>query len=99
MKTQIQSIHFDADKKLQDFIENKMDKLYKIYDRIENCDIILKLDKNDQNKNMIVEISMSIPGNRLFVKDQSESFEMAFEKAIEQIKKQLLKHKEKVSMT
>ncbi|MGZ4116479.1 MAG: HPF/RaiA family ribosome-associated protein, partial [Bacteroidia bacterium] len=66
------------------------------FNEIESCDIILKLDKNDQDKNKIVEINLNIPNNRFFAKDQSESFEIAFDKAIDQIKKQLVKHKEKV---
>jgi putative sigma-54 modulation protein len=97
MKTQIQSIHFDADKKLQDLIQGKIDEIYKIHNRIENCNVILKLDKNDKNKNKVVEINLDIPGNRVFVKDQADSFEAAVDMAIDELKKQLNKRKDKVS--
>jgi putative sigma-54 modulation protein len=97
MKTQIQSIHFDADKKLQDFIYDKTDELFEVYNRIENCDVILKMDKDNKNKDKVVEINMNIPGNRLFVKNHAETFEIAFEMAINEIKKQLAKQKEKSS--
>lgn len=97
MKTQIQSIHFDADKKLQDFIHVKIDELFEIYSRIENCDVILKIDKDSKNKDKVVEINLNIPGNRLFVKNYAETFEIATEMAINEIKKQLAKHKKKMS--
>ncbi len=97
MKTQIQAIHFDADKNLQDFIHSKIDNLYEIYNKIESCDVILKLDKNNKNKNKVVEINMNIPGNRLFAKNQTDSFEAAVELATDEIKKQLNKHKNKIS--
>ncbi len=96
MKTQIQSIHFAADKILSDLIEEKLDKLDKIYDRIESCHVILKIDKDSKNKNKLVEISMILPGKRLFAKTQSEAFETAFEKVLEEIKKQLVKRKDKI---
>lgn len=96
MKIKIQSVHFDADKKLQDLIQKEADKLYKIYHRIEDCNVILRLDKNDQNKNKFVEINVKMLGNNFFVKDQADTFEIASHMAFEEIRKQLQKHKEKV---
>jgi putative sigma-54 modulation protein len=97
MKTQIQSIHFDADNKLLDLIQEKVNELFKVYDRIESCDVILKLDKNTENKDKVVEINMNIPGKRLFTKNQSNKFEVAADMAIDDIKKQLNLHKNKIA--
>ncbi len=97
MKTQIQSIHFDATEELQNFIQEKIDKMDKIYNRIESCNIILKLDKNDQAQNKVVEINMVIPGYRLFASDQSETFETAMNRVVEEMESQLHKHKDKMS--
>lgn len=97
MKIQIQSVHFDMDIKLQEFIDAKVTKLISLYDRIESCKVILKLNKNNKNRNKVAEINLDIPGNRLFAKDQSESFEESFDMAYEEIKKQLLGRKEKLS--
>lgn len=97
MKVQIQSIHFDMDIKLQEFIDARIDKLTSLYDRIESVSVILKLDKNNKNKNKVTEINLDIPGNRLFAKNQSESFEESFDMAHDEIKKQLLSRKDKLS--
>lgn len=97
MRTQIQSIHFEMDIKLKEFIEAKIAKLTNLYDRIESCQVILKLDKNNKKKNKVAEINLDIPGNRLFAKNQSESFEESLDMAYEEIKKQLLTRKDKLA--
>lgn len=96
MKTQIQSIRFDIDKDLEDHIEKRIDKLIKIYDRFENFNVLLKFDKNNKQKNKVVEINVDVPGNRLFVVDRSETFELAFDLAVDEIKKILIKRKHKL---
>lgn len=95
MKLQMHSIHFDADKKLLDFIEKKISKLETFYDRIVDGEVILKLDKNEERENKIVEIKLFIPGNMLFAKEQSKSFEAAADLLVETMKRQLTKYKEK----
>ena len=96
MKVKIQSIHFDADKKLLDFIQEKVNKLETFYDKIISGDVVLKIDKGDDAENKMVEIRLFIPGNDLFVKKQCRSFEEAVDMGMEALRKQITKHKEKV---
>ena len=70
MTLKIQSVHFDADKKLLAFVEEKVDKLTHYYDGIINSEVILKLDKSDAAENKIAEIKVHIAGNDLFAKKQ-----------------------------
>ncbi|WP_143962540.1 ribosome hibernation-promoting factor, HPF/YfiA family [Litoribacter populi] len=95
MKLQMHSIHFDADQKLINFIQKKADKLDTYYDRIIDGEVFMKLDKNDRSENKVVEIKMNVPGKQLFSKTQNGSFEAAADEAIEQLRRQLKKHKEK----
>ncbi|HYG39202.1 MAG TPA: ribosome-associated translation inhibitor RaiA [Cytophagales bacterium] len=95
MKLQMHSIHFDADKKLLDFVQKKISKLETFYDRIVDGQVILKLDKNEEKENKVVEIKLFLPGNMLFGKEQSKSFEAAADLLVESMKKQLTKHKQK----
>lgn len=95
MRVSIQSIHFDADVKLTEFIENRIKKLETFYDKIVDSEVFLRIDKNDANNNKVVEIKMGIPGKSLFAKEQKASFEAAADDAVEALRRQLKKHKEK----
>lgn len=96
MRVQIQSIHFDADVKLTEFIEAKIKKLETFYDKIVDSEVYLKIDNHDANNNKVVEIKMGIPGKSLFAKEQKASFEAAADEAVEALRRQLKKHKEKM---
>ncbi len=95
MKLQMHSVHFDADQQLLDFIQRKADKLDTFYDRIVDGEVYLKQENGDETNNKVVEIKINIPGNQLFAKEQNGSFEAATDKAVEALRRQLKKHKEK----
>ena len=97
MKLQVHSIHFDADMKLLEFIQMKLNKLDIFYDRITGGEVFLRLDKGDKKKikSKLLEIKISLPGAVLFVKEMATSFEEAMDLAIEALKIQLKKFKEK----
>lgn len=96
MKIRVQSIHFSADVKLLDFIQKKADKLDQFFDQIISGEVYLKLENTEDEANKITEIKLLIPGNDLFAKEQCKTFEEATDKAIESLKRQIDKHKEKV---
>lgn len=99
MKLQVHSIHFTADQKLLAFIQLKLSKLDQFYDRIVSGEVFLKLDKGEKNKthNKLLEIKINVPGAVLFVKETGKSFEEAIDLAIDILKGQLKKFKEKVT--
>ena len=90
------SIHFDADAKLVDFIQRKADKLDTFFDRIIDGEVFMRLEKNESNENKIIEIKLNIPGNQLFAKEKSRTFEAAADEAVEALRRQLKKYKEKL---
>ena len=95
MKLQMHAIHFDADHKLVDFIQKKTDKLETFYDRIIDGEVFMRLDKDDNRQNKIIEIKLNIPGDQLFARTKSKSFEAATDEAVEALRRQLKKFKEK----
>ncbi|MES2274514.1 MAG: ribosome-associated translation inhibitor RaiA [Bacteroidota bacterium] len=95
MKITVQSIHFTADVKLLDFIQKKADKLDQFYDKIISGEVYLKLENVDNEVNKISEIKIQLPGNQLFAKEQCKTFEEATDLAIESLRKQIDKHKQK----
>jgi putative sigma-54 modulation protein len=96
MKVNIQSLHFNADSKLQEFIESKLEKLATHYDKIIESDVILRIDNASNNENKNAEIKLHVPGNDLFAKRQCASFEEAVDECIDALRNQIMKHKEKI---
>lgn len=96
MKINISSIHFKADQKLEGFIQEKLNKLSTIYEGVLGSEVTLKLDKDEKMENKIAEIKLFIKGNDLFAKKQSKSFEESTDNAIEALRKQLTKRKDKI---
>ncbi len=96
MDIKIQSIHFDADQKLLDFIRDKVSRLDSIHDGIIGAEVILRLDKSSDTENKVGEIKLLVPGTDLFVKKQCKTFEEAIDSGVEAMRKQAMKHKEKL---
>jgi putative sigma-54 modulation protein len=95
MKIKIQSIHFDADKRLLEHIQEKVSKLNHFHDGILSGDVILRVEKNNNPENKVAEIKLLIPGTDLFTKRQCKTFEEAIDTGVEALTKQVKKHKEK----
>ncbi len=97
MKLTVQSVHFDADKKLLEFIQKKADKLDMFYDRIISGEVIMKIEKSPDDKNKVFELKVHLPGQDLFAKEKCKSFEEATDLAVSSIERQLMRFKGKVS--
>ena len=95
MRITINSVHFKTDRKLEEFINEKVQKLAKTYDGVIGSDITLKLENSNDDSNKIAEVRLLVPGKDLYAKKQSKSFEEATDNALDALKKQLTKHKEK----
>ena len=95
MKLQMHSIHFDADIKLLDFIQKRVDKLETFYDRIIDGEVFLRVQNDNSKENKIVEIKLNGPKNQFFSKQKAKSFEAGVDAAVEGLRRQLKKHKEK----
>lgn len=96
MDVSINSVHFKADRKLEVFINEKVNKLSTFFDGVLRSEVTLKLDNNESRENKIAEIRLIIPGNDLFARKQSKTFEEATDTAVEALRRQLRKHKDKM---
>lgn len=95
MKLQMHSVHFDADQKLTDFIQKRADKLETFYDGIIDGEVIMKVEADDHHQNKTIEMKVNIPGDQLFAEKRATSFEAAADDAVEALRRQLKKFKEK----
>lgn len=94
MKILIEPVHFTADKDLLDYIDKKIGKLEHFFERIIDAQVTLKLENSGQVKDKIVEVSINIPGDRIFAKEINKTFEAATDKVADVLKRQLIKKKE-----
>ena len=53
MNVKIQSVKFDADKRLVDFIQAKMDKMDRFVERAIGAQVTLRIDKDDEQGNKV----------------------------------------------
>lgn len=95
MDIKINSVSFSASAQLEDFIQKKFIRLEKYNDTILNVDVTLKLEKDDNLENKVVEVNVSIKGQDVFVKKNAKKFEEAIDELYDVIKRQLVKIKEK----
>lgn len=96
MNVNIQTVHFDADKRLIDFINQKLQKLAMFSDRIVRVNVFLKLDNvMHAIKDKVAEIRVHVPRHSFFVKSTSKSFEESFDDAIDSMIAQIKKNKER----
>ena len=98
MNVNIQTVRFNADEKLVEFINKKLEKINTFHDRIIKVDVFLKLDNVVHTiKDKIAEIRVHVPKADFFVKSTSKSFEASFDEALEAMIQQIKKKKEKLA--
>jgi putative sigma-54 modulation protein len=97
MKVNVNAVNFTVDGKLVDFIQERMDKLEKYYDKIVSSNVFLKVEKTSDKENKMVEIKLLVPGDDFIVKKQCKTFEEAVELSAESLERLLVKRKEKIN--
>ena len=96
MNVKIQSVKFNPDVKLTEYVKRKLEKLQTFHDRIIKVDVFLKLDNVVHTiKDKIAEIRVQIPRCQIFVKSSSKSFEESFDTALDAVVNQIKRKKDK----
>ena len=96
MKTNIQSIHFDASEQLQAFIEKKTAKLEKYFDEIDTVEVTLKVVKPETAMNKQADVKVLVKNESLFASKICDTFEESVDLCIDALLIQLEKYKEKL---
>lgn len=96
MDIRINAVRFDADRKLERFIERKVRKLARYFSNIINAEVFLKLENSQDLENKVVEIRLDVPGSDLFARKHSKTFEESTDSAVDALKQQILRRKEKI---
>ena len=96
MKVNVQAVNFNVDAKLLEFIQERMGKLEKYYDKVVSADVFLKVEKTSDKENKVVEAKIHVPGDEFIVKKQCRTFEEGVDLCGESLERVLLKRKEKI---
>ena len=95
MKITVHSIGLTPHEPLQEFLEKKLNKLDTFYDKIQACEVFLKVENSNSKENKTAEIILNIPGDDIVVKKTTASFEESIDLCVDVAKKLLIKKKEK----
>jgi putative sigma-54 modulation protein len=96
MKVNVHAVNFNVDRKLIGYVQERLDKLEKYYDKVVNSDVFFKLDNTSDKENKIAEIKVTVPGDEFIVKKQCKTFEEAVELAADSMERLLMKRKQKI---
>jgi putative sigma-54 modulation protein len=97
MKVNVHAVNLNVDRKLIGYVQERLDKLDKYYDKVVFSDVFFKLDNTSEKQNKIAEIKINVPGDEFIVKKQCKSFEEAVEQAAHCMERLLMKRKQKIS--
>jgi len=95
MEITIQAIRFEASKKLEDFVQKKVNRLSKFNEDVLLADVTLKVVKPETNDNKDASIRLRLSGTELFVQEVADTFEEAVDKCVNKLERQVVKYKEK----
>lgn len=98
MQVNTQTVNFNADAALMNFLQNRMSKMEQYYDKVISSDVYLKVQKTSGKENKIVEIKVNVPKDNFMVKKQCKSFEEAIDSACNSLERRLIKRKEKLRL-
>lgn len=97
MNVTVKAIHFDVKASLEEFIQKKIVKLEQYSDKITSADVTLQVVKPETSENKEVMLKVLVPGNELVVTKTADSFEEAFDNAMDAMIRSIKKAKEKAS--
>ncbi|APZ46631.1 ribosomal subunit interface protein [Polaribacter reichenbachii] len=95
MKVFTQSVNFNADKELIKFVDEKVSTLSRFHDKIVDAEVFLKVQNTSDKENKITEVKINIPGSELIIKRETKTFEEGINAAVDNLKRQLKRSKEK----
>lgn len=95
MKVNTQSVNFNADGNLVDFVEKRINKLDLFYDRITSADVFLKVNNTSAKDNKTAEVKLHVPKEVFIVKKRCKTFEEAVDSACSSLERKLVKKKKK----
>ena len=94
-KIAFQTVQFKASAQLEEFVKEKVSKLFEQDPSIIRADVTLFEGASGNPKNQFCEIQLSVPGENHFVKKNSENYEKSILETVKTLQKILRRAKTK----
>lgn len=91
MQINVSGHHIDVTDSLRSYVETKLEKLERHYDRITNMQVILSVEKQRQK----AESTIRITGGEVYADAEHEDLYTAIDMLTDKLDRQLIKQKEK----
>ncbi len=96
MKTNIQFVQMPTSESMEEYVHEKLNKLYKKYDWVIKSDVSFKKENDPKGEGKICDVELSLPGPKIYATSNEKNFEMAFKESLGDIEKQLKKRKQEM---
>ncbi|WP_234859309.1 ribosome hibernation-promoting factor, HPF/YfiA family [Aquimarina aquimarini] len=96
MKINIQFVQMPTSETMEEYVQEKLDKLHKKYDWIIKSDVFFKKENDPTGKGKICNIELSLPGPKIHATSNEKNFEMAFKETLSDLEVQLKKRKQEM---
>ncbi len=94
MNTHFTARKFDASRNLQDFAIGEVQKLTKYVNEILSCDIVLE-PSPDNEEPARAELTIKVKQDLLNASESGPAYEQAIRSAVDNMRRQLIKYKDK----
>lgn len=95
MTIRIQYVKMPTSEAMNEYIEQKLQKIAEKYEWLISAEVTFKMENNVYGKGNICDIELSLPGPKIFATSKEETFEAAAKETISDLEKQLKKRKAK----
>jgi len=92
MKTRVTARHFDMDPELKDYVERKVERLARYFDRVDEAHVVFEQEGHAKVADLTVHATGVVVSSEQSGADARSAFDRAFDK----VERQVRRHKEKV---
>jgi len=93
MQLKLTGHHVEVTASLRDYVENKLEKLERHFDHINNINVVFTVEKKDH----IAEGTVHLNGTDVFASAHNADMYNAIDSLVDKLDRQILKHKGKIT--
>jgi len=92
MKTKVTSRHVDLDESLRGYVEERLSRLNRYFDRVDEAHVVLSSEGHRKVADVTVHVAKAV----IVSEQDADDLRSAFDRAMEKVERQIKKHKDRV---